>query len=197
MDSHEKLSSTSYLSANNVVNECERLRLTINTVPRDVINAKNDSNKLLNSVKNSLDLLFEERFELRQKLMESESNLKKIDLRLLFRKYDMERYKTMANDDYEMSSMAKSDPLQSLYNQKLHYSDQKCTLEAKVEENESKIRKIESELLEKTGSDDWLINRFFTDENIKAEFKDKAFAEKHSLEIAKEIFISKASQQPL
>ncbi|XP_054154373.1 kinesin-like protein KIF18A [Oppia nitens] len=168
--------------------ECERLRSTINSVPRDVINAKNDSNKLLNSVKNSLDLLFEERFELRQKLMESESNLKKIDLRLLFRKYDMERYKTMANDDYEMSSMAKSDPLQSLYNQKLHYSDQKCTLEAKVEENESKIRKIESELLEKTGSDDWLINRFFTDENIKAEFKDKAFAEKHSLEIAKEIF---------
>ncbi|CAG2163088.1 unnamed protein product [Oppiella nova] len=167
--------------------ENEMLRSKIDTVPKNAIVASNDSISLLNVVKNSLDLLFEERLGLREKLMECESNLKKIDLRLLFRKYDIERHRLMASEEYDMSSITKSDPLQSLYNQKLHFSDQKSSLDLKVEENESKIKRIETDLKERTGDDDWLINRYFIDENMKTEFKDKSFAEKHSIEIAKEI----------
>ncbi|CAG2100216.1 unnamed protein product [Medioppia subpectinata] len=167
--------------------ENQRLRSKMDTVPKNAIVAKSDSNALLNVVKNSLDLLFEERIDLRQRLMECESNLKKIDLRLLFRKYDIERHKLMASEEYDMNAITKADPLQSLYNQKLHYSDQKSTLELKVEENENKIKRIESELKEQTGEEDWLINRYFIDENMKTEFNDKSFAEKHSTEMAKEI----------
>lgn len=61
--------------------ENEKLRSKIDTVPQNVIVAKSDSNDKLNAVKNSLDILFEERLELRQQLMECESNLKKIDVK--------------------------------------------------------------------------------------------------------------------
>ena len=60
--------------------ENERLRAKIETVPHNAIMANGDSNTRLNAVKNSLDLLFEERLELRRELMECESNLKKIDV---------------------------------------------------------------------------------------------------------------------
>ena len=62
--------------------ENERLRNKIETVPHNAIAIKGDSNAKLNAVKNSLDLLFEERLELRRQLMDSESNLKKIDVRI-------------------------------------------------------------------------------------------------------------------
>jgi len=93
----------------------------------------------------------------------------------------------MASDDHEMSGPNKNDQLQALYNQKLHYSHQKSTVEAKVEDNETKIKRIENELREQTGSEDWLIDTFFNNHNMVAEFKDKSFAERHSTEIAKEL----------
>ena len=115
----------------------------------------------------------------------------------MFRKIDVQRYKLMATDDIDMDSTNKSDPLQALYNQKLHYSGLKTSLETKVEENENKIKRIESELKEQTEPDDWLIERFFIDEDMKAEFKDKTFAEKHAIEIAKEILCRLESNEDL
>jgi hypothetical protein len=49
-------------------------------VPDNPIVANCDSSAKLNAVKNSLEILFEERLELRRQLMECESNLKKIDV---------------------------------------------------------------------------------------------------------------------
>jgi hypothetical protein len=93
----------------------------------------------------------------------------------------------MASDDYEMGSINKNDQLQALYNQKLHFSHQKSTIEAKVDENESKIKHIETELRDQTNSDDWLVDTFFDKHNMIAEFKDKSFAERHHMEMAKEL----------
>lgn len=103
----------------------------------------------------------------------------------------------MATDDLDLGAISKSDPLQALYNQKLHFSGQKSSLENKVEENENKIKRIENELKEQTSSDDWLIDRFFTNENMNAEFKDKSFAERHAIEIAKEILCRMESNEDL
>lgn len=60
--------------------EVQKLRNQLEKAPIQPIKASNSSIELLNSVKNALELLFEERLELRRQLMECESNLKKIDV---------------------------------------------------------------------------------------------------------------------
>ena len=101
----------------------------------------------------------------------------------------------MTTEESDMNS--KSDPLQALYNQKLHFSSQKSSLELKVDENENKIRRVEEKLTEQCGENDWLITRFFIDEAMRAEFKDKDYAEKHALDVAKEILCRMESNEEL
>jgi kinesin family protein 18/19 len=60
--------------------EIRKLRSQMDRVPDNPIVANCDSSAKLNAVKNSLEILFEERLELRRQLMECESNLKKIDV---------------------------------------------------------------------------------------------------------------------
>ena len=60
--------------------EIERLKTKMTTIPKNDITAKSDSIDKLNAYKPGLDVLFEERLELRRELLECESNLKKIDV---------------------------------------------------------------------------------------------------------------------
>lgn len=115
---------------------------------------------------------------------------------MIFRKLDAERYRIMVNDQKD-GAISKNDPSLALRNQKLHYIHQKESLEKAVAENEEKIQRYETDLKTQTSPDDWSIDTYFQNHNMITEFKDKSIAERHAVEIAKELFMRLDSSEEI
>lgn len=75
----------------------------------------------------------------------------------------------------------------SLYSQMLHYSDRKSSLVKNVEENESKIFRLEKELLDKTNNDIAVLG-YFSKNHSEAQAKDQIMWHDHCQEIMDDVF---------
>ena len=99
--------------------------------------------------------------------------------------------------DQKDGAISKNDPSLALRNQKLHYIHQKESLEKAVAENEEKIQRYETDLKSQTSPDDWSIDTYFQNHSMITEFKDKSIAERHAVEIAKELFMRLDSSEEI
>ena len=186
--------------------ELNRLKSRVpDNVPKNPISSSGSAIDTLNENKNQLELLFSERLKLRKEFMEAESGLKKQDLKIIFKKLEAERVQAMANSDrtnlditYQVSrsaSRADRDPerqdfedrnnFASLHSKKLYFIDVKKSAEERLKENQQAIDQIEQVIRSKVAVSDWLIDTYFKDQNLMTEIRDRAFAEKHSAEVAK------------
>ena len=186
--------------------ELNRLRSQVpDSIPKNPISSSGTALEVLNEYKNQLELLFNERLKLRREFMEAESGLKKQDLKIIFKKFEAERLQAITsanygNNPYNDSSLmapSRDDPdkkdfedrnnFASLHSKKLHFIDAKKSAEERLLENQSVIDSIENVIRAKIGVtiNDWLIDTYFKDKNLLTEIKDRAFAEKHSIDVAK------------
>ncbi|RWS14608.1 kinesin-like protein KIF18A [Dinothrombium tinctorium] len=160
--------------------ENSKLRRQLKSLPENAIHDQKSSIEILNSCKNNLDQLFKERTDLRNQLMECESNIKKIDLRLILRNLENERVNAL-------TGTVVKDTCSSLYSQKLHYCDLKDSISKKIETNEDTLKNIESDLRSRASSEDMIIDTYFKNQHLITEFNDRTLAEKHALEIVNEL----------
>ncbi|OTF84198.1 kinesin-like protein KIF18A-like protein [Euroglyphus maynei] len=158
----------------------------VESVPDNPINTNKDALAKLNSVKNILDDLFKQRIELRSKLLGYEHNLKMLDFRLLFRDYENERLKLLnIIGEENRSDITKG--LHSIYGQKLHYSNQKLSIEKEVEENEAKIMKYENDLMAKTDNN-MVVRTYFLENHFIIKEKDMNIAQEHHRKMIEEFY---------
>ncbi|KAH9515912.1 Kinesin-like protein kif18a [Dermatophagoides farinae] len=155
-------------------------------VPDNPINASMDSLAKLNSVKENLDHLFEQRIELRSELLKCEHNLKLLDFRSEYRKYENERLKLL-NILGEENQSDHSKGLHSIYEQTSYYSNLKSSIEKEVEENENKIMKFENDLMANTDND-MIVQTYFEKNHTILEKKEMKFNREHQRKMMKEFF---------
>jgi len=163
--------------------ELIKLRSEISSAPKNPVTFSNDALELINANKNQLDHLFNERLELRRQFMECESSYKKTQLNIHMRKLDGERMNALSKSD---NATKNETSLAGLHNKRLYYADQKSTLEKELEQNKLSLVRLESDLKSKTGQNDWVVESYFRDKNLIAEFKDTSYQEKHALEVMRE-----------
>ncbi|KAI1295387.1 Kinesin-like protein KIF18A [Halotydeus destructor] len=164
--------------------ELNKLRNEISQEPKEPLRLSDSAVELLNANKNQLEHLFNERLDLRRQLMENQSKAKKIDFKLMMRKLDNERRNALTQRE---SGEVPNEPSAGLHNSKLHYSEVKDSLEKEIEQNQKSLDRLKEELLTKTGSNDWLILNYFSEHNLKADFKDFSYSEMHALDMSKEL----------
>lgn len=164
----------------------------------------------LNSVYNILEDLFKQKVELRSKLADCEHKLNMLDvslnsydivcdttfkysfqMNLLFKKIDQDRVSALETGTVGAIATDSSNPGQfhNLHTQKLHYSNLKQELIAKVEENESQILSLETKLMEQTNGD-IVIKSYFDGNRSRARDKVNDHKQKH-LTKALEEFVQK------
>lgn len=158
--------------------ELNKLRAQITNIPENPIDVDENSLDLFNQHKNQLDLLQKERLRLRKQLMDAEGNLKKLDLKLIFRKLEKERNERLG------ISCSDKDNFASLHSKKLHFSDLKRSAEMELTENDQELTRIEKSLKASLRNKDWFLDTYFRDLNLMAESKDRSFAAQHSVEVA-------------
>lgn len=159
--------------------ELNRLKSQVSKVPKNPIIVNDNSWSAFNDVQNELEMHFKERVTLRKQYLEAESNLKKIDLKVILRKIEFERLESLGVDVGERDSFG------SLHCKKLHFLDVKSQAEVKLKENDFVLSQLEKQLKENTGDKDWFINAYFQMKNSEIESKDLAIAEKHAFEVSK------------
>nr|XP_027197880.1 kinesin-like protein KIF18A [Dermatophagoides pteronyssinus] len=158
----------------------------VECVPKNPINTSKDSLAKLNSVKNTLDDHFQQRIELRSKLLDCEHNIKMLDLRLLFREYENERAK-LFNVIEEENRSEQTKSLHSIYGQKLHYSNLKISIEEQVKENETKIMEFENDLIAATDND-IIVRSYFIENHCIVKKKDMDMFQEHSKKMFEEFY---------
>uniref|UniRef100_T1KU84 Kinesin motor domain-containing protein n=1 Tax=Tetranychus urticae TaxID=32264 RepID=T1KU84_TETUR len=164
----------------NIMLENEILRLK--RMPANPISSDMSSIEILNSFKNILDNLFSCRLELRRKLLECESEMKKIELKYIFRKIQSE---TLDNKKPpKVQDVDDSKSARYLYHQKLHYEDRFNQLLKEVTDNEDQIRSLEDLIRSKVKVDDYFIDAFFEKKHMEAELQDKIVIDKHHSEVS-------------
>jgi kinesin family protein 18/19 len=161
--------------------ELNRLKSEMSKQPKNPITIKENSLDTFNEVKNRLDMLFKDRASLRRQILDAESNLRKLDLKLILRKIEKERMESLGSDRGDDDK----DSFGSLHTKKLHYIDVKSNVEEKLKENAAAITQIEKDLQSKVGPFDWFLEAYFKDANLQQESKDVLQSEKHAIDISK------------
>ena len=182
LDSMSKKVSDLQEENNFLKSELNRLKSEIMRQPKNPITIKENSLDAFNEVQNQLDMLFKNRQSLRRQIMDAESNLKKLDLRLILRKIEKERLENLGSDRADVDNF---DSFGSLHTKKLHYLDVRSDVEDKLRENEMAINQIEKDLRSKVGDKDWFIDAYFRDANLVQESLDVEKAQKHYQDISK------------
>jgi hypothetical protein len=169
--------------------ELNKLRSEIAKAPVNPITTGQSSLEKLNAFKNPLDLLYKERLQLRQEFMDCESNLRKIELKLLLRRLAKERQEALMSSASSTSSESsdRCDQYTSLYTKKLHYSDLKGKLHKSLMDNEDKLQELERDLRTQVGESDWVVETYLRDQNLRVESEDIKIREIHGLDVAKEL----------
>ncbi|KPM07603.1 kinesin-like protein KIF18A-like protein [Sarcoptes scabiei] len=178
----------------NLKRENDILKNQAVSIPENPIISSADAIEKLNSIKNVLDDLFKRRTELREKLLDCEHNLKFLDLRIFFRTLDNQRLKLLEMDEendgkQDRNDLKSKENLHSIYSQKLYYMNLKSSFQKEVDENQTKINKLEKELLEKTNND-LVVRCFFKENKYETQSSNIVIAEKHYKKIIEE-FLSR------
>jgi kinesin family protein 18/19 len=156
-----------------------------NSVPDEPITCERTSVDILNRYKNTLTRLFEERSSLRLQCLETQSEIKKIDLKIMFKKIDLKRIRTLDGQSKEDShALVTDDDFSAFHAKRENCVSRMRSLQAQIDQNEAVILQLESQLRSQVEDDDLVINAYFSQQHTTCEFNDKRLAEKHSNQIA-------------
>lgn len=165
--------------------QIKELKEKLNSVPEEPIACDQSSIELLNRYKNTLTRLFEERNSLRLQYLEYQSEIKKIDLKMLFKKMDLRRIRSLEGKHKEENARAlvTDDDFSVFFAKRENCLNQLRLLEERIEQNEAIILQLESQIRSQVEDDDFVINAYFNQQHTACEFNDKRFAEKHANQI--------------
>lgn len=165
--------------------QMQDLKDQMNSVPDEPITADRTSLELLNRYKNTLSRLFDERSSLRLQFLQHQSEIKRIDLKIMFKKMDLKRIRTldgshMTGVETSSTALISDDDFNMYHAKREHCSTRLHSLQTQIDQNEAIILQLESQLRSQVEDDDFVINAYFNEHHMACEFKDKRFAEKHA-----------------